>query len=651
MTDLVADGEVVVDNLTPAEIDRLRDAGVQVPDPDGDDQMDHQDGDQAGSQDPDGDQVDPDGDDHTADGDGDGSDADPADSDDQQGGGSGDPADDQDAEDAPDTDDSGAGSGDGSENDHDPDDSPDQQAPDDFGGDADGAEMPDDPTADPDQGEVDDGDPTDADADTDPNGDTEANADEGDTDWSDPDGDGDSTADPDGDDLADELDDLADDPTDGWDDQDADGDSSDLGGDQDADGDPSGEADASADGGDGDPTDEADQDTDTDDEAGAGGDGAGGGGGDGDDSDGPDPDEMKDTIDQLKDRANNRSRGDYTGEAENAPDNTDRWKKRLKRARRNDDLKEARDARDERLRQTRDGSTVVNRHMQRIDPRTDAQSLRAWMEQTDLAREIRERFEEIKKAPEDVNARTGSRIDRKRLTRFRQGDPTARDFMLRSQGEAERAQRAIGVALDLSGSMECSPEKGAWRPADPDETARVDLAKVAVAGIAIACDEIGDTFTASGFHGVNGEKAAAPLITGPNESFEYDHMDTVHANGGTPMGYGIQKAARRLMQTNRESKTLMVVCDGEPSDPRNWDNVENRVSGRFKSVEHTARVVEEVRNAGIGVVGIGIGDVEPPVMEDIFGTGDDSDKGWLTTEGGNLPERLAEIYEGQMESV
>lgn len=679
MTDLVADGQVVADDLTRAEVARLRDAGVEVPDP-GDDQAD-----------PGGGGGSADGPDPDADPDGDGT----------GGAGGDDPAD---AEEAPDTDDSGAGDADGSENDHGPDDGPDQQAPDGDGddGDTDG-DAGDDagPDGDGQDGQPDDaGDPTDgadgqpgdgpddlpddapdtpdqnADMDGgDPGQEELGDGDDGDgADGDDPadapdytddqTGDADDGGDPadpdqdptDWDDLADEMDDLADDPSDGWDDPDPadddpqddaggggpdDGESGDLGGEQDAGGDPGDPADG---GGQGPADDSADAPT-----------GDGGGARDKpDDGPGMDPDDVDDAVRDMQDRSDARDTTARSG-ADQVDDDPDMWEDRLDRAKVDDGLTQARDRRDSRL---RNGRTTDD-----ADPRTPAWEVRRFMQNSGIAQDVRDRFEKIKKAPAPVNARRGSELDRKRLTRFRMGDPTASDFYIRQQGGREKARRAVGVALDLSGSMYGYDINGVRRRGGEDYTRRIDVSRVALAALAIACDEIGDTFTASGFQDTeqhHPDAGPAPLITGPNEQFEWDHLDTVTANHATPMGTGVIKGAKRLDRANMPEKTLFVVCDGKPTRPSALDHPDCVEARAKDGIEHTRRCVEEARNAGVGVMGVGIGDgIDEADMAAIFGHTEGGevnyqgrgDPNFTTTDAGSLPEELAEVYERQLDQA
>jgi hypothetical protein len=586
-----ADGNTVVDDLTPAEIDRLRSAGVDVdPDADGDGPGDTSD----------------DADDTPAQN----GDTDPAGGDDPN-----DPADTDTADDA-DTPPQDDGSGDGGDPaDSDPTDDVDTDAdPTDGDGGGDGGETADDDAdADPADDPTSAGADGSADADAD---DTPADADPG-GDGSRADGDPTDAPDDqrhgpdDGPDLGD-LDDLND--PDQWDDYDGDDDT-------DADDTVPGDGD-----GDGDTT-----TTDDDDLGGSG------------QSDVPDPDDLDDGVDDIKDRSADRDVSARTDDDGIDP-NDDRWQDRLDRIRAQSELPKARRERDARAADSRSPSIPTDFY-------------RPWCE-SGYIDDMVEQFKKIKQAPKPSNAMRGSDLDRKRLTRYRAGDSGARDFYLRQNGDRTKARRAVGVALDLSGSMGNPADPNVdtydddYNPQDNEGVSRLHVAKVAVAGLAHAAETIGDTFTASGFTsehwGGERNKAYAPLMTGPNEQFEWWHMDAVGASSRTPMAYGIRKAAERLLETDQPDKTLFVVADGEPTGPRfkNTEWVDKATCPTPES--NVAATIQQVRDAGVDVVGVAIGDVSHQAVHEMFreepGQSPD-DAPYIMADDTRLPEQLAEVYE------
>lgn len=629
MPDLLGpDGEPLVEDLTRAELDRLRQEGVDVPDPD--------DGDAGG-----------DG------GDGDGGDADSPDPDDTDAdGGGGAPDDDA----TPDDDTDADGGGDpsqGPDGDVDPDDAQD---------DAEGGSA-DDPT---------DGSDPDGDSGHDPDSAESGDADEADTpDYADDDtGPAEDGGSPDGapDDAPtdddwdmDDLDDLGD-----WDDDmsnpDPEG-NGDAGDDVATD-----EPDPDGEPGDGDPDGDADGDTVPDPDANGDGDG------DADDDEVPDPDDLDVDPDDLLDRSDDRGHDmdDLGYDTNNGPD----WDDRLERARTDgDSIQQQRADRDARVANVQDtvdehgatchglydpDNTLANHKLPEKpggkghELYSLGRGLQNQAKQTGDASEIAAAFEEIRRAPRSINTRQGGRLDRKRVTRFCAGDGSKRDFYQQERGSGTKARRAIGVCLDMSVSM----NNPAFPDRDYDSNDRVprrsEVAKYAVGLLATACEQIGDDLLARSFYkgarfngGTKEEIGCAPMITDAGENWDWDYLDAAGPGGGTPMGYGIEQVAQDLLDTDQPSRTMIVVCDGQPTSPNGLANYETR--DRINKVRDTRLVVEEARNAGIGVIGIGIGGVPEETMHGIFGADDDGDPLWLTPDTADLPQRLAEVYEAELD--
>lgn len=258
-----------------------------------------------------------------------------------------------------------------------------------------------------------------------------------------------------------------------------------------------------------------------------------------------------------------------------------------------------------------------------IDDRSRPSDVYDLLEESGLADEIEEAFEELNTRDEWVPARRGSRVNVRAATRRQAGDFTENELYERKQ-RAEVGDRAVSVALDLSSSM---PERDA---------------KMALAALQKAVSIIGDQFTACGYSTFTPDGSSytvvnTPLITAPDEDFEPHHLNAVWATGKTPTPSGIVEASRLLDECSKPEQLLIVITDGSP-------NVTSDGYGsNRKAMDESVQRVKELKRDGIKVIGMGVGNVNRRKMDQVF-----SDQ-YVVTDMDNFSEKLIEIYWDQME--
>jgi nitric oxide reductase NorD protein len=185
--------------------------------------------------------------------------------------------------------------------------------------------------------------------------------------------------------------------------------------------------------------------------------------------------------------------------------------------------------------------------------------------------------------------------------------------LFRRRYHTKTGTRCIGVAIDLSRSM--------------DEFE----AKVALAALASATELLDDTFVAVGFHGT---ERAVPLVTGPNEPFDPDHLSSVEVDGSTPTASGVQEARRVLKASNANERNLLVITDGEAKVP---------LEGGDDGMADAAAEIERCRREGIAVVGVGVDVRYRSMMTDLFG-----EDGYVVVGDDTFASRLLDVYRNQI---
>lgn len=241
--------------------------------------------------------------------------------------------------------------------------------------------------------------------------------------------------------------------------------------------------------------------------------------------------------------------------------------------------------------------------------------IHARVQDSEFVDELTDALKELTTRDRDVPATSGHSLNIDAVVRQRAGAYGERDLYMRRL-TAESGDRAVSVALDLSGSM-----------------SEVE-AKEATAALAEATEVIGDDFMAVGYH-TQGSSPKTPLVTAPDEEFEYDHLDAVSTGGGTPTASGIQAAVRLLKEASKPEDLVICVTDGQA----------NKVlaGGSSGDAERDVRnVVQSARESGATVIGLGISAADDEYMESLFG--DD----YVTAGMDDLVDALVDIYRGQL---
>lgn len=175
----------------------------------------------------------------------------------------------------------------------------------------------------------------------------------------------------------------------------------------------------------------------------------------------------------------------------------------------------------------------------------------------------------------------GRRVDARRLHRLRTGNPK----VFSRSVEREAPNTAVHVLMDTSGSM--------WMERRSEPAARASLA-------------IADALT-----GIPGVSSAVTAFPGPREERSVasikDYDELVYScaaswfcqwSGNTPTASALWTIAPGLLARPESRRIVIVVTDGEP-----------RMPGEVNSVEQTQKVVHQMTQAGIEVLGLGIGEM------------------------------------------
>jgi len=248
----------------------------------------------------------------------------------------------------------------------------------------------------------------------------------------------------------------------------------------------------------------------------------------------------------------------------------------------------------------------------RADQGVSGDEIRRRVQNSDLVRDLKDALRELTTRDRDVPATSGHSLNIDAVVRHNAGAYGERDLYIHRQ-RAEAGDRAIAVALDMSGSM--------------SET----RALTAVAALAEATEVVGDDFSAIAF-----QDSRTRLITAPAEGFEYRHLDKVETGGGTPTALGIKDAGGLVAQANKPEKLVVCITDGRAnvnlSDGTSTGDADRDVR----------QVVHALRGRGVKVIGLGVDGATPGYMSELFG------EDYVTARMQDLVGALVEIYRRQM---
>lgn len=251
-----------------------------------------------------------------------------------------------------------------------------------------------------------------------------------------------------------------------------------------------------------------------------------------------------------------------------------------------------------------------------------------------LIEDIEDEFRRLQSARRDEAAEAGYRIHRRNATRRLSGDYGVTD-LYHERGVTETGDRVVGVALDISGSMSGS----------------MDEAKMAVAAIATAAESLGDEFVATAFttdesgHPSAGDRIPIDLriITGPDEEFEWEHLDSIEARCQEPTALGIRDCRSLMDEVPARESLMFVITDGKAHVDA--DEIFYRDSRRQRAVDDARATVNIQRSEGVRVIGIGIGSMHSGALRSTFGSE------YIATDIKHLSDELVQAYRAGLETA
>ena len=266
--------------------------------------------------------------------------------------------------------------------------------------------------------------------------------------------------------------------------------------------------------------------------------------------------------------------------------------------------------------------------------RQDHEELEQRARQSGAISDLKNGFRKLVSRPTPRPATAGPQIDPYNVTRRAAGDMTIRE-LFEERVEVETGERCVGLATDISGSM------------------RSDITELKIAGgvIAEATQIIGDDFVWEAFtdqhskrHTPSEERLDLRIVTGPNEKFEWEHVDSFSDEYNEPTAAGIRDCRMLMEQTSARQNVMIVITDGVTLVEE-----DGSFGGRSGApVEHARQAVEECRRDGFDVIGLGIGGMDEEKMEEQFGTDQMGNPNYQLTDIDSLAEDVLEIYKNQM---
>jgi len=268
----------------------------------------------------------------------------------------------------------------------------------------------------------------------------------------------------------------------------------------------------------------------------------------------------------------------------------------------------------------------ANRELRDVAPRNEGyRDILRLGEETGVIEEVVERFSEIASDNENPLAEQGDELDIDQVVAHASGDVGVREFY-REEVPNETGDRAVNVTLDASGSMSNRPMMNA---------------KLTIAALAEACQQIGDDFCANTYssgHGA-GDNPDSPfdlrLVTSTDERFKPEYLDTFTAGNRDPCCAGVEDGMDLLSKSSKSEKVMFVITDGRATMGAGGGG-----GARSKTPVRDAReAVNKARNEGITVVGIGMGGISRDDLDETFGS-----DGYVVTDRENLADDVVEQY-------
>lgn len=244
--------------------------------------------------------------------------------------------------------------------------------------------------------------------------------------------------------------------------------------------------------------------------------------------------------------------------------------------------------------------------------------IRSEIKNSKLTQQFYDAFKQLKTRDHAIEKHTGNRIHTKNVVRNRSTKTQTRPAYKHKQ-KTEKGDRSITLCVDCSSSM------------------NEYKTKFAIGSLYEMTNLIGDDLSITTFSTrFNNTK----LVTAPTEQFEWSHLDTFRPTGKTPTPHGIADAQQVSMHTTRPEKVMIVITDGKPN---------KTIPGKphnTSPVKQSRAVIEQCRNRGITVIGLGIGNISKEKMNKMFGPNN-----YVHTEMNNLTQKLLQLYKKQMNTT
>lgn len=401
--------------------------------------------------------------------------------------------------------------------------------------------------------------------------------------------------------------------------------------------------DAAADeGDDGDAAENDDEDGDE-----SGGDDAGDESGDGDDEDQSDEDKAREDLEDYDDDPDAAMDDRHGCTPEDAYEANDVDRSQYQALKRRENLPD-----DSAEKRAQDRDDKVDESNSNIGSRTMTD------ETKDMADDVAAEFQRVRTRTRTTPAEDGDSIHFDNAMRRRMGDMSVDRYHTKTE-RMEAGGRAIGVALDCSGSMGSGFGPSLIKPA-----------RMALVALAEAAETLGDDFMATTFHTVEDQSdphlhrstddgfdnSKAPgkanikfddeaiiqdVITRAGEPFEPEHLEVTDIGGGTPTGLGVMDITYLLGQSSRDEKLAIVLTDGMASTTN--DGWHCTMGNMQEATQDAIDAVEDARARGIKVIGVGIGDVEDQYLSDVFGDGR-----YVSASRDDMAEDLVSLYRDEL---
>lgn len=260
--------------------------------------------------------------------------------------------------------------------------------------------------------------------------------------------------------------------------------------------------------------------------------------------------------------------------------------------------------------------TIADRdeRVEGYDGENDHETLRRYLRRSGVAERIQRELEDLFTGTTHTPTRAGrerpetglvgGRPDMRQVVRRFAGDLRVRD-LFEDPDPGIDDDVAVVLVLDLSGSM-------ARGGAEHD-------AKAATGAFLFGIQMFGGDVAALAY-------PPNELITAPQESFRWEHLDAGWVSGGTPTKKAVRAGAQLLERMPDRRKLLLVLTDGGA-----------------RSLSGTRATVDEIRERGDewSVIGFGFGNIQEWQLEDQFGDG------YRAVDLEELPSALVDVYSDQ----